>query len=423
MLLTSYGAFALRHFVGDEVFNLILGDDPTNWSLYAYLNLPMIPLSLLMSRTRMFRSSLPFVPTMVAWATMAPIVGERSTGFRSLLPSFGFSSFEQKLRGAQHASVSGILSSTVSDVLFSWPPSPFLMNFIFPTVQAYYRLYRARLRRHVLGNDEGSHQRAEARRGGLGGIIGQGWRLGVEMNVNVQVNGQDVVGNDPDGQQRDGPAPIANPVNEPDVPIREDNDVRLVLDDARNDNPEAIQAGGAPQEGNGPRRPDRDAHRRQLINRLQNRINERQQALRQAQRQQGQNEGGQEQGREPAPVRVTGGLLGRWLGGALLTPPIASIMGSFLLRLALPRGPNAHKMVNFGAYHPYSPRQLLCRFLAIRPPGSVSLRNKYIRIPSDASDWQKVGIMLSVMTKRLTVGSQIWTEADPVWYVIYDIPF
>lgn len=100
-------------------------------------------------------------------------------------------------------------------------------------------------------------------------------------------------------------------------------------------------------------------------------------------------------------IKITGSSLGRFIGGALLVPKIASVMGSLLYRLS---------------YHSV----FLRKFLAIRPPlarggsggwfpplDSYSMANKNV--------WAQVGLGLEVGLNVLFGGTKTWAEADPVW--------
>ncbi|KAI6115000.1 hypothetical protein EV401DRAFT_1978059, partial [Pisolithus croceorrhizus] len=63
ILCTAYGAYALREFLGPEMFDILLSDDPARWPWHSFINLPLIPLSLIMSRLPRKSPITPLVPT------------------------------------------------------------------------------------------------------------------------------------------------------------------------------------------------------------------------------------------------------------------------------------------------------------------------------------------------------------------------
>lgn len=46
---TTYGAFAMREFLGPDIFNALLTTNPALWPRHAWINLPLIPFSLIMA--------------------------------------------------------------------------------------------------------------------------------------------------------------------------------------------------------------------------------------------------------------------------------------------------------------------------------------------------------------------------------------
>ncbi|OCH90847.1 hypothetical protein OBBRIDRAFT_729945 [Obba rivulosa] len=101
-------------------------------------------------------------------------------------------------------------------------------------------------------------------------------------------------------------------------------------------------------------------------------------------------------------TRLTNAQIGRFVGGALMIPAIASFMGRILFRLAR-----------------HSP--FLRRFLAIRPP----LGARHYRPPGgliDPAQWRDAGLLKQMgLGLRLGVnlaccGTRVWADADPVWW-------
>ncbi len=100
-------------------------------------------------------------------------------------------------------------------------------------------------------------------------------------------------------------------------------------------------------------------------------------------------------------IRITGSSLGRFIGGALLIPRIANIMGSFLYELS------KHSL-------------LLRKFLAIRKPlnGVSSYYSPLdFALSGKSNSWGQLGLGLRVGLNTLFGGTKLWAEADPVWYV------
>ncbi|KAG7099081.1 hypothetical protein E1B28_000956 [Marasmius oreades] len=85
--LTVYGAYAARAICGDELFDLLLSDDPSNWPTMSFLLLPMIPLRL-MTKSLSGLSAIFFL-----WPDVPPLaVRERfitdSSQIDRMVPSF-----------------------------------------------------------------------------------------------------------------------------------------------------------------------------------------------------------------------------------------------------------------------------------------------------------------------------------------------
>jgi len=139
LLCTSYGAWAVREFLGQEMFDLILTEDPTNWPWHAYLNLPLIPFSLILSRSSLWKSKVsPMVPLFLAWPTTLPVRNKR-------LDAQTWLGIQRKAQ-----SVHPLPS------LFSWPPAPIVATFFLPFVQNLYRNLFARFHRWVLNSEPSS---------------------------------------------------------------------------------------------------------------------------------------------------------------------------------------------------------------------------------------------------------------------------
>lgn len=123
------------------MFDLILTDDPTNWPWSAYINLPLIPLSLISSR---FPSSSSFaIPLLLVWPPFQP-VGE---------PARKLFEYWSRPENARHLNIVP-RSNTL------WPPPPLLFGlFGVPIIKALYRRAYARIYKRVMGTPPPRPQR------------------------------------------------------------------------------------------------------------------------------------------------------------------------------------------------------------------------------------------------------------------------
>ncbi|KZP33306.1 hypothetical protein FIBSPDRAFT_811513 [Athelia psychrophila] len=126
---TAYGAYALKQILGKEMFDLLLTEDPSVWPWHAFFNLPLIPISLILSRTPLPTAIMPILPILLAWPSSTP-VGPREI---SLINNW------RPASTSPHHSWS------------TWPPSPaFIGLFILPFVRAMYKRGFARFSHWVL---------------------------------------------------------------------------------------------------------------------------------------------------------------------------------------------------------------------------------------------------------------------------------
>lgn len=371
----------MRQFVGDEMFKLILTDEPTHWPFHAYINLPMIPLSLVFSNTKKFRDTLPLLPILLFWPSIPPINNDKSSS--GLLSSLSIGKFLRTTTKVQ--SPSEVELETIRGLLFSWPPSPAMFCLGVPIVRSYYRVWMKRLRNYVLGVETSSINEDDGVNT-LREVFMQEMRMELDIQNDV-ADVQEVVMEPGQAPAIDAPPAVQDHVH-----------VELVLED-----------GGAPgQAEQGQEVVNVDAPQADPVAPEAGPANADNAA----------GPGGQvDRDRQAGPVRLrfSGGMLGRLIGGALLTPTISYFMGSLLLRLALPSGPNAHNLVNFS--HRYTPQGLLCRFLAIKPPGSASLipATQLYKIPANVGLWTTIRYTFALSTRLIFVGSPAWCSADPVW--------
>ncbi|THH30296.1 hypothetical protein EUX98_g3882 [Antrodiella citrinella] len=133
IVCTSYGAYALQEFIGKELYDILLTDDPSNWPYHAFLNLPLIPISLICSRTRFFES-FPLVPMFIAWTTSPPV-----------------STTESLMSTAWNPRLSASQQSYPFAPVLNWPPSPFMVSLLYPLISGLYRKYFRQFRHWVMG--------------------------------------------------------------------------------------------------------------------------------------------------------------------------------------------------------------------------------------------------------------------------------
>ncbi|CAK5271185.1 unnamed protein product [Mycena citricolor] len=276
-----------------RTFDLLLGEDSSQWSLVAKLHMVMIPTGLIMTRLGLGHIT---AVTLGSWPTFAfiPAVMHQS-----------------KSLDLTHSSLTG------EGAKLPWPPSPFVFGFILlPLCQRFYRHYFNKFSNWVLNANPAAGP-ARRRQPGLRGLL-QG-----------------------------------------------------ILDDMER----AAEARAAQQ-------PNEDNDRADI---------------------QVEVEG------EPAVLSVDIRKACRLVGGALLSPLIASAMGKLLLRIS--------------SYFP-----LLRRFLAIRPASTGFLPAPFLRRYSPTEIWRRVtdptikdGKLDLTQTLKF-VSRAVWgdmrklDECDPVWW-------
>lgn len=166
------------------MYNLLLTDDPSNWPWHAFINLPLIPLSLILSRTPLASNMLPVAPILLAWPTSTP-VGTRDR----ILIDHHWS------RTGDHIAANDI---SIKAPFTGWPPAPtFFGLFIFPITRILYRRFFAQFSHWVL--DTKPSPRAPARR--FVWALNEGGPFRIRIGANVE---PDELAQQPlaDGQQR-----------------------------------------------------------------------------------------------------------------------------------------------------------------------------------------------------------------------------
>ncbi|KIJ64263.1 hypothetical protein HYDPIDRAFT_28699 [Hydnomerulius pinastri MD-312] len=195
ILSTAYGAYALREFLGNEMFDLLLTDDPTNWPWHSFINLPLIPLALIVSRLPLKSPMAPLVPVLLAWPTSAPV---RAPGEPYAIDTVG---------GGR---------KDVFPLLPQWPPPPLVLGlFVFPMVRETYKRVFSQFSRWVLDSGHGGaagegqggrgeREREEMHRALMGALNDDEPFLRIRVNANIDED---------DDDPPPAPVPRPNPAN------------------------------------------------------------------------------------------------------------------------------------------------------------------------------------------------------------------
>jgi len=180
------------HLLNDRRFDLILTEDPTNWPWHAYLNLPLIPFSLIVSRTSLLRSTMsPIVPMFLAWPTTLPVRDKR------LNPQVW-------LRIQQAAPPVLALPS-----LISWPPTPVVATIFLPVVQALYRNLFSTFHHWVLNSEPSSEPPTPIFPWRLEIRFGQGAEDAANEEAREEENGANVEQQNQEGDNNQDPVAAA----------------------------------------------------------------------------------------------------------------------------------------------------------------------------------------------------------------------
>lgn len=112
------------------MYNILLTDNPSVWPWHAFIHLPIIPFSLILSRTRLF-DTFPIVPLFLTWSSSPPA--------RSSIPSSSLWNFTRS-------------DALVSPHAISWPPTPLMAMVLYPFVRVMYRRFFDKLAKFVMGS-------------------------------------------------------------------------------------------------------------------------------------------------------------------------------------------------------------------------------------------------------------------------------
>ncbi|KAF7307783.1 Translation initiation factor eIF2 gamma subunit [Mycena kentingensis (nom. inval.)] len=120
----TYGSWALRQFVGEEMFDLLLVNDRDRWNIGTQVRIATIPASLILARLGL---PLPLNVLLATWPT-----------------------FSYHAPDAPNVLASDEQLSAPSS-LASWPPSPIIFGLFLPAFQVLYKYYFTRYSRWLLG--------------------------------------------------------------------------------------------------------------------------------------------------------------------------------------------------------------------------------------------------------------------------------
>lgn len=203
VVATSYGAFAVKEFLGEEMYNLLLTDDPSNWPWHAFIHLPIIPFSLILSRTRLF-DTFPLVPLFLTWSSSPPV---RTSSTSSVESKSSLSSMWTWPRGTPAPYTPPI----------SWPPTPLMGMVLLPFIRTAYRHLFDRLTKYVMGTLPESPSRGAA--GPIRRVI---WALNddgpapLRVRIGANIQDRNAPGAGAAGQQADANANADGQANDAD---------------------------------------------------------------------------------------------------------------------------------------------------------------------------------------------------------------
>jgi hypothetical protein len=408
------------------MFRVLLTGDPTRWPLHAWINLPFIPFSLIASRTSYLLFTSPLISLLYPWPTSTPIASQVARGSNSAV------SLVHPMRQPM------------------WPPSPALVCALFPFVRVLYDRLRARATRALVQDyvpgpqtaqqqqrQQQQQQRQEERQRQLRLARQEQLRRGrLQRQQQPQRQPQDQLELEQRFQFRvggefrvefthfinarlpraaagaPGPAPAAGPAEN----VADQQPERPAQEEEPHADPEPQQQNPLDPQEQQPEEPPQPPQQAQ----------EQPQEVHQG----GQGEGHQQEQQQGRGVqawddddfaaivaRVTGAGLGRLIGGALVMPTIARIMGAMLLHLS-----HVFPLVRIiiaPRPRPASPTT------AAAVGGLVGLWGRSAGPlfgrrgdPGVEGGWSVTGLGAKILGEFLST-SQEWAASDPVWYAVF----
>ncbi|KAJ7146140.1 hypothetical protein C8R44DRAFT_845386 [Mycena epipterygia] len=187
----NYGAWALRKYVGDEMFDLLLTDDRSNWPLIAKFNVLLIPAGLILSRLGLNYTISLLVAT---W------------------PTFAFLPFQAELfDDSVYHEKPNVLATNPGSAL-PWPPSPLVFGFVLlPICRRFYNHYFAKFSHWVLDTQPAPPR--PRNNPGLRGFL-QRFLDDMERAADVRAAQQAANAGNADPNPNPNPNPNANPNGE-----------------------------------------------------------------------------------------------------------------------------------------------------------------------------------------------------------------
>ncbi|KAG6872352.1 hypothetical protein C0995_010519 [Termitomyces sp. Mi166 len=190
-IATVYGSWAVKQFIGSEyvflilqavlstnfglrMHALLLSDDPAVWRWTTLINLPSIPLALILARFQRPRLIPSIIPILLLWPPIPPIHVREAFASNASATSFTSSILPADLR----------IPRPWSTILWSWPPTPALFGFVFvPLIRYIYRKAWTRLQICVLGSVPPSVRNVGDT------IVWDGWPIVIRIRTDINHDG------------------------------------------------------------------------------------------------------------------------------------------------------------------------------------------------------------------------------------------
>ncbi|KZT36226.1 hypothetical protein SISSUDRAFT_1130502 [Sistotremastrum suecicum HHB10207 ss-3] len=135
-LFTIYGEHAAQMFLGTEAYQLLLSTNYNKWPWHAYINVPLIPVLLLLSRSESMNTTLNSL-------YLIPLSLSANLGAPAMIAPGG---------------VAGNLAQGIEtgdlDWLFDWPPHPLWIATLLPVIRTLYFAGREQILNKILGTPE-----------------------------------------------------------------------------------------------------------------------------------------------------------------------------------------------------------------------------------------------------------------------------